>query len=204
MRVLYKRAKSKKKDLSKKHVRILNWTVYTLLLLNFVYFITEPTIIGHDKLKYFSWIILLPILTGTLSTLYFGRRFLRIEFAAIKEPYDKIISGCVLLFFVMVLSFLSLGLIARVTLNYCSMHVADKTPEQVIKCKITKFNRSKRGRSHNIHFLFNNNTESLHVSSKTMSSFKASDTAHYKLEIVIQKGIWNYYVVNYWNIIDKQ
>jgi|GEM_PF-5400504 len=199
MRAQYKRKKPKKQDTEKKQLRIFNWVFYTLLALSVFQLFMEAETIGHDT-RYFYWIILLPVLTGLVCFLYFGYGYFKSDFTGIEKMYQKILVGFLLLVFIVFMSLISFGTIARATLDYCNRSAAEKKQAEVVYCDVTKF---QSGKHCSIKFKFNKENEYFGISYKTYKSFADKAPGNYQLEITIQKGVWKYYVVNSWNIIDK-
>jgi len=88
---------------------------------------------------------------------------------------------------------------ANITWEYLNTREAEQQMPKVIHCQVESFNE-RRGRhsSNSIGFTFNNRHQGFQVSYPYIKPYLSANPDDYKLEIVTQKGIWNYYVVNDW------
>ena len=91
-------------------------------------------------------------------------------------------------------SYLSFGQIASVIWNYINKIEAEKNPTEIINCKVTGFYTRKNP---SISFDFRNQTESFNVSSETNRKNYERNPKDYKIEMIVRKGIWNYYIVEH-------
>ncbi|MFB9107520.1 hypothetical protein [Flavobacterium gyeonganense] len=94
-------------------------------------------------------------------------------------------------------SYLSFGQIAGVTWNYLNKKEAEKNNIEIISCNVTGFYTKKNP---DVSFKFKNRTEVFRVSPETNRQNYNRNPKDYKLEITVQKGIWNYYLVKHWEL----
>ena len=72
-----------------------------------------------------------------------------------------------------------------------------KNPTEIVICKVTGFYTKKNP---DISFDFKNQTEVFNVSSEMNRENYTRNPKDYQLEITVQKGIWNYYIVKHWKL----
>jgi hypothetical protein len=96
-------------------------------------------------------------------------------------------------------SYLIFGQIAKISWDILNKSAAKENSEEVIICKISKFWTSKS--SNQIEFQFENKLERFNVSYSTIKPYLKTNPKDYYLKIEANKGIWNYYLVNNWEII---
>ena len=77
------------------------------------------------------------------------------------------------------------------------MNEAERNPAEVVICKVTSFYTN---RNPHISFDFKSQTETFDVSSEMNKEIYNRDPKNYELEITIQKGIWNYFIVKHWKL----
>ena len=172
---------------------------YSLLIFALIFCIVnlafiESETIGHDE-RYEIYIFWLPTIVGILFFGLYRRKFLIRKYLSFKETYAKIyIIGFYLLQGILV-SYLSFGQIASVIWNYINKNEAEKNPTEIVICKVTGFYTKKNP---DVSFVFKNKTEVFRVNSEMNRENYNRNPKDYKLEITIQKGIWNYYIVKHW------
>lgn len=185
--------KEKKKD--KIHYKIL----IGLLIIGVLYYLFfEPNLIGNDS-RYTYYIFLTPLIIGVLVLLLYRQDYLRFKFNSFKNLQTKIF----MLFFYglqgILFSYLIFGQIAKISWDILNKSAAKENSEEVIICKISKFWTSKS--SNQIEFQFENKLERFNVSYSTIKPYLKTNPKDYYLKIEANKGIWNYYLVNNWEII---
>jgi hypothetical protein len=184
------------KNLEKKHYRIIiglmvTYVVYTIFI--------EPKTIGHDE-RYLIYIFLLPTIGGAILLGTYRRQFLINRFSTYK---GFILRSFMILFYLaqgVLFSYLSFGQIAKISWDYCNYTVTKNNNQETFYCDIRRFRTGKRSR---IDFKFNGRHESFRVSYSDIKAFKDENFTNYELKINATKGIWNYYTVNEWIIVQK-
>ncbi|WP_210646953.1 hypothetical protein [Flavobacterium flabelliforme] len=158
----------------------------------------ESKTIGHDK-RYEIYIFWLPIFIGLIFFGIFRRHYLIRNFLAFKEIYLKIyVVGFYLLQGIFV-SYLSFGQVASVIWNYVNINEAEKNPREIFICKVIGFYTKKNP---DVSFKFKNEIEVFGVNSETNRENYNRNPKDYELKITVQKGIWNYYIVKDWKLIN--
>ena len=156
----------------------------------------ESKTIGHNK-RYDIYIFWLPIFIGLIFLGIYRREFLIRKYLSFKEVHLKIyVIGFYLLQGILV-SYLSFGQITSVIWNYINKNVAEKNPTEIFICKVTGFYTKKNP---DISFKFKNRTEVFGVNNETNRENYNRNPKDYELEITVQKGIWNYYIVKHWKL----
>lgn len=174
---------------------------YTLLILAMIFFIVnymffEDITIGHD-IRYNIYIFCVPLIIGMLFFGIYRKDFLIRTYLSFKETYAKIYVIGFYLLQGIVFSYLSFGQIASVMWNYINRKEAEKNKIEIINCNVTGFYTKKNP---DISFKFKNRTEVFRVSSEMNRKNYNRNPKDYQLEITMQKGIWNYYVVKHWKL----
>lgn len=174
---------------------------YFLLILAMLYFIVhymffEKNTIGHD-VRYSIYVFWIPLITGILFFGIYRRDFLLNTYRSFSETYAKIyVIGFYLLQGIFV-SYLSFGQIANTVWNYINKREASRNRTEIVTCNVTRFYAKKNP---DISFEFKNGNEIFDVTSEMIRQYRNSDPKDYQLEITVQKGIWNYYVVKHWEL----
>ncbi|MFH6991394.1 hypothetical protein [Flavobacterium sp. FlaQc-48] len=183
--------KEKKKEKIQYYL-LISALIFCLINLTFI----ENKTIGHDK-RYQIYIFWLPILIGILFFGIYRRKFLIEKYLSFKEVYVKIYVIGFYLLQGIVVSYLSFGQIAGLTWNYINQKEAAKNPTEIVICKVTRFYTKKNP---DISFKFKNRTEVFSVTSQMNRENYNRNPKDYELEIIVQKGIWNYYIVKHWKL----
>ncbi|MBE8727636.1 hypothetical protein [Flavobacterium hungaricum] len=174
---------------------------YSLLILSLFFFIFyyvffEKSTIGHD-VRYVIYVFCVSVIIGILFFGIYRRAFLLRAYLSVKDTYARIyVIGFYLLQGVIV-SYLSFGQIATVTWNYLNKRAAEKSKIEIISCNVTGFYTKKNP---DVSFEFNNRTEVFSVDSEMNRENRNRSPKDYQVEITIQKGIWNYYIVRNWEL----
>ncbi|WKL48966.1 hypothetical protein Q1W71_04085 [Flavobacterium pectinovorum] len=174
---------------------------YSLLIFAMIFcvvnlaFIESKTIGGNNR--YEIYIFLLPTIIGILFFGIYRKDFLIRKYLSFKETYAKIyMIGFYLLQGILV-SYLSFGQIASVIWNCINRNEAEKNPTEIVICKVTGFYTKKNP---DVSFDFKNQTEVFNVSSEMNRENYTRNPKDYEIEIMVQKGIWNYYIVRHWKL----
>lgn len=156
----------------------------------------ESKTIGGDY-RYKIYIILLPTIIGIIFFGFYRKEFLIRKCLSFKETYLKLyVIGFYLLQGILV-SYLSFGQVVSVAWNCINKCEAEKNPTEIVICKVTGFYTKKNP---DISFNFKNQTEVFSVSSEMNRENYNRNPKDYELEITVQKGIWNYYIVKHWKL----
>ena len=198
-----KRGKSKINTLNltrEKRLENLHYRIFVLFaVLTILYYIFfEPETVGHDS-RYTIFVFWLPTVFGVLILAWYRRKTLLQDFSLRGKWWEKIILFLFQSAIGFLFSFISFGLVARVVFDRLNLaETKHHRPRQVV-CPIEDL-RTRRGSS--IYFRFNNRMESFRVSYKSIKEYKDIDPADLKLSLRVRKGIWDYYVVEGWEIVE--
>ena len=160
----------------------------------------EHKTIGHDT-RYAIFVFGIPTITGILILAFYRRNFLLSTFATANGFALKLF--VITFYFIqgLLFSYLSFGLVANATWNYINKRTAEQNPKETIHCRVTKFSLSGyRLGGDKIEFKYQGRFESIRVEYRTIKEYLNQPLSNYELEISVQKGIWNYYVLNDWTI----
>ena len=188
-----RKLKIKEKKTERIHYSLLIFAmIFSVVNLGFI----ESETIGGDN-RYEIYIFLLPTIIGIIFFGIYRKEFLIRKYLSFKEIYAKIyVIGFYLLQGILV-SYLSFGQIASVIWNYINKNEAEKNPTEIVICKVKGFYTKKNP---DVSFEFKNQIEVFNVSSETNRENYNRNPKDYQLEITIQKGIWNYYLVKHWKL----
>lgn len=193
-----RRTVRKEKKLERVHFRVL----LGLMIFGAVYyFFLEPKTIGHDN-RYSIYILGLPTILGLLAIIIYRRQFLVNKFSTNKG----FILWTFMTFFYLtqglLFSYLSFGQGAKISWDILNNRAAKQNTEEIIECQVTKFWTGIR--SNNIDFLFNDRYNKFNVKYKTIKDYLDKNPNDYYIEITARKGLWNYYLVESWDIKNKK
>jgi len=183
---------ARNKKLDKKTYIIVTGLVIINLVCNFF----EPEIIGHNN-KYILYFFAVPVTAGILFLAYFFRKRLFHEYKECRFLSDKILVPCFFLLMGLFFSYLTFGLAGDLTWVYLNKTAAKKNQTEVVTCRINKFaNNSYRRGGAKMYFTFQNRSESFNISNTMFKEYKGSAPKNYQLKIEGRKGIWNYFIVD--------
>lgn len=189
---------TKEKMLEKVHYRVL----IGLMLFGVVYYLYwEPTTIGHDS-RYTFYIFLLPTLLGLLTLAVYRRKLLINKFSMNKSFKLWTLMTIFYLIQGLLISYLSFGQIAKISWDILNTRTAKKNIEEVFDCKITRFWTGKS--SNNIDFIFKDRNNNFNVHYNNIKEYLETNPDDYYLKITARKGLWNYYLVESWEIKAKK
>lgn len=97
-----------------------------------------------------------------------------------------------------------MGVFASVIWDNYNKKTADLNSIEIIDCKIEKINSGTSKTSPNIYFLFHDKSESIPIDHETYGKYYDSKLTDLKLQLSVRKGIWNYYVLDEWDIISNR
>jgi hypothetical protein len=92
------------------------------------------------------------------------------------------------------------GVPAMAVWDYCNVQAANKNTVEVIACPVTQFYVGKRC---NISFTFSGHHEQISMAYKSMKQYKDENPDNYKVVLTCREGLWNYYVVEDWEVVRK-
>ncbi|WP_124019547.1 hypothetical protein [Flavobacterium sp. HTF] len=163
-------------------------------IVNYMFF--EDVTLGHDR-RYVMYIFCLPLIIGLVFFGIYRREFLIKTYLSFKETYAKIYVVGFYLLQGIVVSYLSFGQLANVMWSYLNKKEAEKNKIEIVSCNVGGFYTKKNP---HVFFKFKNRTEVLKVNSETNRKNYNRNPKDYQLEITMQKGIWNYYIVKHWEL----
>jgi len=159
-------------------------------------FIAKETI-GHDD-RYQWYIFFTPTLLGAFLLTLYQRKYIGDFFAKELKGWSELAIGFLLSsIMAFTLSYLIFGNLANITWEYLNTQKAKQHMPEAFYCPITQF---VEGKHDQIRFRFNGKSESVRTSYKTIEPYLEVNPADYQLEVIVRKGIWNYYVVEDWKI----
>lgn len=97
-----------------------------------------------------------------------------------------------------------MGVFASVIWDNFNKKTADLNSIEIIDCKIEKINSGTSKTSPDIYFLFHDKSESIPIDHDTYGKYYNSKLTDLKLQLSVRKGIWNYYVLDEWDIISNR
>jgi hypothetical protein len=188
--------KNSKKQLDEKQYRafiglLILWILYHTFF--------KPRMIGHDS-RYNLFIFWMPLVLGVLILWIYRRRYLLNEFSNTKGLVSKLVINTSYLLQSVVFSYLSLGQFVDITWNEINRSIAKTKAIESFNCEITRF---RKGRNNSIEFNFQGSYEKIDVSYKTIEPYLDKNPTNYKITIDAQQGIWNYYLLDKWDIKEK-
>lgn len=190
---------------SKKRTSNLNYIILVgLVVLSVVYrsyFQIET--IGSDY-RYFLIIFLIPTVLGILILGIIKKEFLKTILKDSKGLFSKGFMTFLYIVQGFLFSYLSVGLLANVIWDNLNKKTADLNSIEIIDCRIEKINSGSSRTSPNIYFLFYGKSESISIDHETYGKYYDSKHTDLNLQIIVRKGIWNYYVLDEWKIINNR
>lgn len=182
-----------------------NYIILVGLVVLFVvyrsYFKTET--IGGDS-RYLLIVLVAPTLLGILIIGYFKRKFLRFRLNEAKGIFQK---GLLFLFYFIqgfLFAYLSFGLFASIIWDNINKKTVDLNQKEIVYCRITDINSGTSKSSPNMYYLFQGNSECLSIDHKTYGKYYNTELVDLNLQLTVRKGIWNYYILDGWEIINNR
>lgn len=160
------------------------------------YFFFKPITIGNDQ-RYNIYIFWLPTILGIIILGIYRRKFLKNRFNKKKNFNTNIIDFFYFLIQGVFFSYLSFGQISNITWEILNYNEAKKNQKENIECEIERFWIKKRP---TIDFKFNGKIERLRVKYSDIKQYSENNVENYKIKISARKGIWNYYLVEEFEI----
>jgi hypothetical protein len=182
------------KKLEKKHYGI----IIGLIIFTVVYhYFIEPKTIGED-IRYSIYIFWIPTIIGMLTLGIYRRQFLLNRFATNKGFVLWSFMTFLYLLQGFLFSFISFGQIAKMSWDYANFKKAKQNVSETLHCEVIEVWTTKQ--SNYLSFTFDNRRETFNVSNQFIKDYQVKKNKNYKLEINARKGIWNYYLVDNWEI----
>jgi hypothetical protein len=188
---------SKEKKLEKRHYNIVIGLLISFVTYNFFF---DPNLIGHDS-RYTIYVFLLPTILGLLILAVYRRNFLINIFTTNKGFKLWTFMTIFYLLQGIVFSYLSLGQVAKISWDILNNKTAKQNVEEVFDCQVTRF---WNGKNSSIDFLFNEKHNKFDVQNKIIKDYINKNPDDYYLTITARKGLWNYYLVERWDIKNKK
>lgn len=165
----------------------------------------ESYSIGSDS-RYDVFVFWLPVTIGLLLIVRFN--VLSIDWKDIlptikkeKNIFYKIIHIPFLILMHFMLSVIIFWLPANIIWDTLNKIESNKNPVETYIIKADEFHRSTGRRSSNkIYFTFKGKTESIRTTYEDIKSFLDKNPNNFRVIIDVKKGIWNYYVLQSWDI----
>jgi hypothetical protein len=159
--------------------------------------------IGND-FRYLFIVFLVPTVLGIIILGFVKRDFLISQLNDAKGLFQR---GFLIFLYLIqgfLFSYLSIGVFASVIWDNLNKKNADLNPIEVIDCKIEKIDSGTSKTSPNINFLFHDKSERISIDHETYGKYYDSKSTDLTLQISVRKGIWNYYVLDEWKIINNR
>lgn len=159
--------------------------------------------IGSDS-RYLLIVFLIPTVLGIIILGFIKRDFLISQLKDAKGIFQK--GFLIFLYFIQgfLFSYLSIGVFTSVIWDNLNKRTADLNSIEIIDCKIEKINSGTSRTSPNIYFLFQDKSESISIDHETYGKYYDSKLTDLKLQISVRKGIWNYYVLDEWEMVNNR
>lgn len=189
--------KLKAARLERVHYRLLI-VLIIVAIIHYTFF--SATMIGGDR-RYALYIFWLPTLCGILAIAFYRRRFLMREYQeSPKSPWSVLLF---LFYFAQafIFSYLSIGQIAQISWTIMAKQVGEKNQVETMKFPVSRF-FYHRG-TVDVEFKFDGRHEELKTRHRDLIGYEEVLAKDYVVEISARKSIWNYYLVDDWEIIKK-
>lgn len=163
------------------------------------YYFIAPKTLGHD-VRYSIYIFGLPTLIGLVSIGIYARLFLIREFSTHKEIGSRIFMAFMYLLQGIFFSYFSFGQAAKMGFDFLNDNVASKNKIETVECVVDNFSY---GKNPSIEFHFNGHYERLEVAYSFIAPHKNENPNHYSVRLILKKGLWNYYRIQSWSLLQK-
>lgn len=182
----------------------LNYIILVGLIVLFVVYRSYYKVqtIGSDP-RYLLIVFLIPTVSGMVILGIIKREFLKSRLNQAKGILQK---GFLILLFLIqgfLFSYLSIGLLANMFWDNLNKKTADLSPTEIIDCKITSINSGTSKSSPGINFILHNKHDRLTIDHETYGKNFDTKLSDLSLRIAVRKGIWDYYILDDWKIIDN-
>lgn len=104
----------------------------------------------------------------------------------------------------MLFAYFSAGLIAKSIWNQINTSTALTNESEYITCQVDQFHLTDRtDESSRILFFFQYETEAVYARRDFLKKYVDKNPDDYLIELKVKKGIWNYYVLEDWNLLEN-
>lgn len=195
----------KKNKLKKKTIDKINDTLFFIFcLIGIIYFLFFQSVTIGGDYKYFVYVFLIPTLIGffiTAKFTFFSKSWKSIFNDLRKEKYLilKFIYPFLLIITNFIFSYIFFGNSANIIWDTINKLESEKNKTEKYFLPITKIYTSYKYKD-KIRFVFLNKEESISVKYSEIKPFLNKNTDNLKIEIKVKKGIWNYYILESWEI----
>ena len=163
----------------------------------------RPTTIGHN-LKYNIFIFWTPTILGISLMAFYRRKFLLNQFTRNKSFILWVLLTLFYLSEGVIFSYLSFGQLADITWNIVNKRISNESPRETFDCQVTNFDLGGHGvHSKTLRFDFKTRSERVYISNETSNMLSGKKPEKYKIRIECRKGIWDYYTLTDWTLIEK-
>jgi hypothetical protein len=178
----------------------LTIVLYVFAIAYHIFF--HPLTVGHNH-NYILYIFWLPTITGWVIFAWCNRKDFVEEEIERTFLIEKIFNYFHLGIIFFAFSYLSFGQIAKISWDIANYQIAKTNLVENLNCQITGLTK---GSYSAIYFNFKNTDESINsfMKLKRFSEFYNTDLDSCSLNIKVQKGIWNYYLVDEYKIIQHR
>ena len=172
--------------------------------LTLTHYYWQPNTFGHDA-RYLIYIVWLPIIGGVAIIAYWRRKFLLDDFKHEKTFWDAFIMGIIYFFEGLIFSYMSFSQVVGAGFDFANYSAAKYARPMVIECPVDTFSSAgaRERTPYEADFTLNNHPESVSMSGQEFNQFEIKNPQKYKLKLTVQKGIWNIYLLNNWDIVEK-
>ncbi len=185
----------KEEKLDKRHLRIV-MALMIIWILHYILLDLETIGVGEN---YSIYIFYIPVSLGIIA-LGFYRKPMLLNNLRIKESFRaKLIFLSSMFFQGLLFSYLSFGTLAHGIWNQLNSILSESNRTEYITVPVKKFSFPHKGRNQ-ISFYVDGESEFINVQFQSIKKYRDSDPRNYAIELKVNKGFWESYVVNGWKI----
>lgn len=196
--------KNRIKNSNKRKVKKLNTYFFGILIIGLIhYMFIESKYIGSDY-RYDLFVFWIPTIVGMLITIRFD--FLQLNWKETLDDLKKdksIFSKIFTLPFLLVIHFMIAVIMfwmpANIIWDTWNKIEAKNSKIEVREFQIAKFQLSKS--SDSVGFYYNGKWESIPAHYEDIKPYLDKNPKKYKIKLEVRKGIWNYYIVDSYDIL---
>lgn len=200
---------SKKKNLTKeKKLEALHYKIFIGFcianVLHYMFF--EPQTFGSDS-RYAIYVFWVPTFLGLVITsrYYIFNEIWNDLFKIKGESYFKMFYISIFILFCnCMFAYIVFGFSANAIWNYVNKNEAKNNQLETFYLPISEFSRTTgRGGANRVTFKFKGNRESIKTTYETIKPYLDKLPEDYQLILEVRKGIWNYYILEDFDLIKK-